>query len=753
MLANLNKSQREAVENTDGPVLVLAGAGTGKTTVITNRIAYILSKNLAKLEEILAVTFTNKAANELKERVEKLTGFPSSYDSWIGTFHFVCLKILKMHYALVGLKQGFGIADMSDQKRVIKKVLEGMNLTEKSAPIKIITYNISKLKDQCVDCHDTFEIAKYNQGDIDMTKIYPGYQAMLRESNMVDFDDILMLVIELFRKNNEILKFFQDKFRYVLVDEYQDTNKTQYNLISMLVKPHQNICCVGDDDQSIYSWRGADVTNILNFQKHFQNAKVITLQNNYRSSQEILDVANDIIAKNSKRYEKRLISDFGDGRSVNVITVYDDKQESDEIVSIIRKLIYDGDVNYRKDIAILVRTSSLMRSIEEAFVKNYVPYKIIGGVKFYDKKEIKDAMAYIKLIISDVDVLSLERVINVPKRGIGDKTFEGIEKFSRINGISILAAVKAMIGEGLFSAKIAQLLGEMVKFIEKARADLGSDSISIAHICITLLEDVGYMEMMREEAKSDPSFEKKIDNVDDLVNNLSRFASLQEFFDHMALISDSDGIDDADVVNVMTIHAAKGLEFDAVILPGWEEEIFPNRRVVEENGMRGIEEERRLAYVATTRAKRNLFILNANMRFFFGKFIPCVKSRFIDDISQEFYQKIDKTSKYGLQRDGFRKNAGNYGENGGFSRQNSEVRRLNPDDFKAQFSHKPAGKSPVNSAENTINSPKKASISAGSNVLHERYGRGVILKILGKFAEVKFESLNMILNISDLKIE
>lgn len=748
MLSNLNKNQIEAVVNVSGPVLVLAGAGTGKTTVITNRIAHILSEELAKIDQILAVTFTNKAANELRERVEKLTNIPFSNDSWIGTFHYVCLKILKMHYTLVGLKSGFSIADMSDQKRVMKKVIEGMGHSEKTIPTKIVAYNISKLKDQGVGCFDVNEIAKFNQGDIDMTKIYPAYQQMLRESNMVDFDDILMLAIEIFRQNNEILQYFQQKFKYVLIDEYQDTNRTQHNLISMLVKDHKNICCVGDDDQSIYSWRGADISNILNFPKYFENTKVITLQNNYRSSQGILDIANEIISKNSKRYDKNLTSHLGDGRSVNVITVYDDRQESDEIVNIIKKLIYDGEVNYKKDIAILVRTSSQMRSIEEAFVKNHIPYKIVGGIKFYDKKEIKDAMAYIKLLISNVDVISLERIINVPKRGIGDKTFESIESFSRLNSLSILDAVKTMINEKILTPKIALVLQEMIDSIDKARLDITNNNVSIAHICMTLLEDVGYMEMLREEAKSDPSFEKKIDNVDDLVNNLARFATLQEFFEHMALISDSDQIDDSDVVNVMTIHAAKGLEFDAVILPGWEEELFPNRRVIEENGMRGLEEERRLAYVAVTRAKRNLSILHANTRFFFGKFTPCVKSRFIDDISPEMYQKIDKTSKYNLAK--------SYGHNDfGFNKNSSGNRFTEKSNFQQSYNKATNTKNklpemPMQKSIGSQNNNQK--FATGTNVLHEKYGNGVILKTLGKFVEVKFENVNMILDTSFLKI-
>jgi len=757
MLQKLNEKQYQAVTEINGPILVLAGAGTGKTTVIVNRIAYIIHGNFANLDQILAVTFTNKAANEMKERIEKIVDSKSAFDSWIGTFHSICLKILKIYYQHVGLKQGFTIADSSDQKQIMKRAVESFGLSDKSAPIKIVAHNISKLKDEGIDCYDSFSCVKYNQGDIDMSKIYPKYQELLRESNMVDFDDLLLLVIDIFRKQPEILSYFQDKFKYILVDEYQDTNKTQYNLISMITAKVQNICCVGDDDQSIYSWRGADISNILNFQKYFKSAKIITLNNNYRSTQAILDFANEVICQNAKRYEKKLQSNLQDTRSVKVIDVYDDRQENEEIARIILNLIADGHVNYKKDIAVLVRTSAQMRGIEEAFVKYSIPYKIIGGVKFYERKEIKDSISYIKFLISDSNAVCLERVINVPKRGIGEKTFENIISFASLNNLPILKAVEVMINEKILSTKVSESLIKMLDAVKKARMDMASGSISIAHICITLLEDVGYMDMMRQEMQSDPSYEKKIDNVDDLINNLSRFPTLQEFLEHISLVSDSDNIDESDVVNVMTIHASKGLEFDCVLLPGWEDGLFPNKRVTEESGNKGLEEERRLAYVAITRAKRNLFILSANVRFMFGKFSNCLKSSFIVDIPGHFYERINKTGRHGIQNE-YKKP--HFKENIHQSKQYYGQGKIinNSQSGKPTFYQAPIKpienlslvKSDKIEHGNVISNDIKSS-SFGTKIIHVKYGSGEIVKQVGKFVEVKFdEGRRMILDMAFL---
>ncbi|QED22838.1 ATP-dependent helicase [Candidatus Deianiraea vastatrix] len=765
MLSNLNDGQRNAVMQTDGPVLVLAGAGTGKTTVITNRIAYIVQNNLASLDQILAVTFTNKAAGEMRERIEHMVDMNASFDSWIGTFHSICLKILKIHYELVGLQRGFTIADSGDQRQLMKRAVEFFGLSEKSAPIKIIAHNIGKLKEENVDVSDSYACSKYNQGDIDMSKIYPKYQELLRASNMVDFDDLMLLVIEIFRRSPEVLSYFQEKFKYVLVDEYQDTNKTQYNLISMLVSRHKNICCVGDDDQSIYSWRGADIANILNFKKYFPDAKIITLTDNYRSTQGILDLASSVISENTKRYEKNLQSHLKDTRSVKIIDVYDDRQESEEIAQIIINSLKNGDVNFKKDIAILLRTTAQMRSVEEALVKYSIAYKIIGGVKFYERKEIKDAIGYINFLLSDSNLVALERVINTPKRGIGEKTFETIVNFAFNNNLHILQAVRVMIEQKLLSGKISESLAKMLDSIQKARLDMASGSISIAHICITLLEDVGYMEMMREEAKSDPSYEKKIDNVDDLINNLSRFPTLQEFFDHISLVADSDSIDETDVVNVMTIHASKGLEFDCVILPGWEDGLFPNRRVVEESGNRGLEEERRLAYVAITRAKRNLTILNATMRFMFGKMNVSPKSQFITDIDPKLYERVNKTGRSGIaneyQKPRFEANIYQNNDSYNYNRRSVEkaifthVERL---DSHAQYSgHVKTDAS--DSRKKSIDGRSlggadyNENIKPGAKVSHEKYGNGEIVKQLGKFVEVKFtDGKRMILDKCFLKV-
>ncbi len=745
-LKDLNEKQTDAVINTEGPILVLAGAGTGKTTVITSRIAYIVQNDLASLDEILAVTFTNKAAGEMKERVYQMVGSSDFFESWIGTFHSICLKILKLYTEAAGLRPNFMIADMSDQKQMMKRVLEQLGISEKVAPLKLVFAKISKLKDDAVDINETNEISKYNQAEIDMTRIYPKYQQMLQESNLLDFDDLILFTLDLLRKNPEILLTFQKKFKYVLVDEYQDTNKSQYNLISMFVGERQNICCVGDDDQSIYSWRGADVGNILNFQKYFKDAKIVTLNNNYRSTQAILDIAKEIISNNTKRYEKDLIANLADQRSVKIIDVYDDRQESDEVASIIKNITHSGETSFNKDVAVLVRTTSQMRSIEEAFIKRRIPYKIIGGVRFYERKEIKDAIAYIKLLLSDSDLVSLERIINVPKRGIGEKTFNSIVTYAAQNNLPMLRALDEMSKKKGFSDKINEQVLTLIENIKNARQGLASGSLPIIHIVSSFLEQVGYMQMLKLELENDPSYEKKIDNVEDLINNIARYSNLIEFFEHIALVSDQDNIDESDLVNIMTIHASKGLEFETVILPGWEEDLFPNRRVVEENRLRGLEEERRLAYVAITRAKRNLFILSTKVRFSYGKYIPCMKSSFITDISQNFYEYINKTSSASFDS-GYQKTKFDYNIH------QKKQYYTSSDDMKV-IQARYSGKKNNNLEDYVKSKPSQALAStnnSSSRVSHEKYGNGEILKQFGKFAEVKFDSgQRMVLDMSFL---
>jgi DNA helicase II / ATP-dependent DNA helicase PcrA len=744
MLSNLNQAQHEAVINTEGPVLVLAGAGTGKTTVITNRIAYSIQQNLATLDEILAVTFTNKAANELRERVFRAIGHSEFFESWIGTFHSICLKILKLHGDLVGLMPNFMIADTSDQKQILKRALEYLKISEKSAPIKIIFSKISKIKDENIDESNVQELSKFNQSEIDMSIIFPKYQQLLRESNLVDFDDLIVLTTTLFRQHPDVLDLFQEKFKYVLIDEYQDTNKSQYNLISMLVSKRRNICCVGDDDQSIYSWRGADVGNILNFQKYFKDAKVITLNANYRSTQNILDIAREIISNNSKRYEKNLTAQIQDQRSAKVITLYDGRQEGDEIAQIIKDLTYSGESSFNKDMAVLVRTTAQMRAIEESFIKRRIPYKIIGGVKFYERKEIKDAIAYIKLLLSDSDVVSLERIVNVPKRGVGEKTFGSIINYASSNNLPILKALDRMSQNHEFSPKINEAITDLADKIKDARRDLANATLPIVHIVSTFLDAVGYINMMKIELENDPSYEKKLDNVDDLINNLSQYSNLIDFFDHISLVSDQDSIDESDFVNVMTIHASKGLEFDTVFIPGMEDDLFPNKRVVEENSVKGMEEERRLAYVAITRAKRNLYLLHSKVRFLYGKFIPASPSIFLSEISKDLYQKIDKTSSAALEHNGMKQN---------FSYNIHQTKTYYTDKSDASAVRSRYQQTSIDKYNQSFSTSTKPVVEKNvQSVKHDKYGTGVVVSQLGQFSEVRFQSgIKMVVASKDLQ--
>ena len=635
---DLNEAQIEAVKTVNGPLLVLAGAGTGKTRVLTSRLSYILQNNIAHPSQICTVTFTNKAANEMRIRVEKMIG-NSVAGWWLGTFHSLAARILRSNAELVNLKNTFTIIDTDDQIRLVKQVLSLENIDEKRWPARSLLSIIQRWKDMGlnpIDVKDAFHSGT-DFANNQAIKLYKLYQNRLLTLNAADFGDLLLHVITIFQKHPEIKKLYQNKFKYILVDEFQDTNASQYYWLKTLAEEHKNLCAVGDDDQSIYSWRGADVTNILNFEKDFKNTKTIRLEENYRSTGNILAAASGLIAKNQSRLGKTLWTEGEMGDKINVRTVYDGKQEaefiSDEIES------YQRNKNSINNVAILVRAGFQTRTFEERFLKIGLPYQVIGGLRFYERAEIRDAIAYLRLINSSDDQLAYERIINKPKRGLGDKTIRQIEQYSRSSKLNLEMAARKLAETDELTSKASSSIRIFSKKIDKWRVDLSKNKLG--ELVEIVLEESGYIEML----KKDRSIEApgRLDNLKELVNAINEFESLQNFLEHIQLVMEGANNQNLETAKIMTLHAAKGLEFPLVFLPGWEEGLFPNQRSIDENGESGLEEERRLAYVGITRAKNNVWIFNANSRLTHGQWIDCIPSRFIDELPDK---NINRFSSY-----------------------------------------------------------------------------------------------------------
>ena len=623
-LDNLNDKQKEAVINTEGPMLVLAGAGSGKTKVLTTKIAYLIEEKNVDPYNILAITFTNKAANEMKERVEKMLGVYTNKIQ-ISTFHSFGLSIIKNNYKKLGLTSNFTIVDADDSLTTVKRILKDMNLDPKFFNPKVIRNRISNAKNELMD---PYELDKFTNNELDeiTVKVYIEYQKKLKINNSVDFDDLLMLPIILFNENGEILKWYQDRFKYILIDEYQDTNRVQYILTKMLSAKYKNICVVGDPDQSIYGFRGSNYKNILNFEHDYENAKVILLEQNYRSTQNILGAANSIIKNNKNRKEKRLWTDNIGGEKVLYKRCEDEKEEANFIASKINNLIKD---KYPlNEIAVLYRTNAQSRNIEDVMLKNNIPYKVVGSFYFYNRKEIKDLISYLKLIYNPNDDISLNRIINVPKRGIGLKTMENLTTKANILNDSIFNTIE--------SGKELQFKNLILSFIE------ASEEITLTELVELILDKTG----MRKELESEDTIEasSRLENLDEFKSVTKSFedkmgiVSLGEFLDEISLVSDVEEHKNRnDVVTLMTVHSAKGLEFDYVFLIGLEEGIFPHTMSLNSNDE--IEEERRLCYVAITRAKKELILLNAKKRLLFGQDNYNPQSRFLNEIDEEYLKK------------------------------------------------------------------------------------------------------------------
>jgi DNA helicase-2/ATP-dependent DNA helicase PcrA len=641
LLDNLNPVQQKAVLETEGPWLVFAGAGSGKTRILTYRIAYLIQEKGVQPRNIFAVTFTNKAADEMRERVERLLG-RSARGTWISTFHSACARILRLHIERLGFKRNFAIYDGQDQERHLKTIMKELNLDFKMFPPRAIQSGLDHLKNEGIT-PDRYSPNPYNIFQKRLALVYQRYQDDLHRNNALDFGDLLAYVAILFRRFPEVLKSYQDLCRYVMVDEFQDTNLIQYQLVRQMVEAHRNLFVVGDDDQAIYRWRGAEVGNILNFEKDFPEANVITLEQNYRSTQNILQAANHVVRKNRYRKEKKLWTENPGG---DLLTFYVAEDETDEGRFVARKIMdltnEKSGKGYR-DMAVFYRINAQSRAIEDELVKNRIPYTIVGGMKFYERKEIKDILAYLKLIDNPADGLSLKRIINVPPRGIGEKTLEKIEAFSRERGLSLYEGLKQAIEGDWLPPAVATKMKGFVLSIEGFRKE--AEALTLSQLTVALLAKTEYLRRLKEEG-TDAAF-SKVENIDELINVMMELEqgeekiSLENFLDKVSLVTDVDLYEDkGDRVSLMTLHCAKGLEFPVVFIVGIEEGLLPHYRRGEE--IEDMEEERRLLYVGMTRAKERLFLSRAEERSTFGVGRANLPSRFLDELPIELMQVEEK---------------------------------------------------------------------------------------------------------------
>ena len=629
----LNEKQKEAVFYLDGPLLIVAGAGSGKTKVLTSRIAHIINNNKAFPNQIMAVTFTNKAASEMKDRVSKILKKKAIGLSWLGTFHSICAKLLRKHAQAVGLNYNFTIIDQDDQIRLIKNICKSENIDIKKISPKYILSVIDKWKNNGW-YPDEVNLSKKDILEKGFLNIYKIYQKKLIDLNTCDFSDLILHCVKIFEKNNDIVEMYSKNFKFILVDEYQDTNSIQSKWLNYLAKFNKNICCVGDDDQSIYSWRGAEIKNFLEFDKIYKDTKIIRLEKNYRSTQNILSVASKLISHNENRVGKNLYTSGEEGELVSLNCFRNGKDEAigvgDQIEDLKNRISYNN-------IAILVRAIFQTREFEERFLKVGIPYRIIGGTKFYERAEIKDCVAYLRIIYQKKDDLSFERILNVPKRSIGDTTLKLINETAKKNSFSLEEASKFLIEMNKIKPKTKIGLTSLLNLLEKWRVDLNIKKINHIKLLQLVLDESGYSQMLKN--KKDLENENRLENIKELLNAMKEFDNLESFLDHVSLATSLDQNWENEKVNLMTIHASKGLEFDAVFLPGWEEGLFPHQKSIEEKGEKGLEEERRLAYVGITRSKKIANISFSMNRFYQGDWIDSMSSRFIDELPDKNIKK------------------------------------------------------------------------------------------------------------------
>ena len=633
-LNNLNDTQKEAVCYLDGPLLIVAGAGSGKTRVITSKIAHIIKQRLAFPNQILAVTFTNKAASEMLRRVNDILKKDAIDLSWVGTFHSISAKLLRRHAKAANLNSNFTIIDQDDQSRLIKNICKAENVDVKKISPNFILSVIDKWKNKGWYPSDVI----LKKGDIfekGFLNIYKIYQSKLIDLNVCDFGDLILHCVKIFENNPDIANLYAQNFKYILVDEYQDTNHIQSRWLNALSKYHNNLCCVGDDDQSIYSWRGAEIKNFLEFDQNYNNTKIIRLEENYRSTQNILSVASKLIENNKNRVGKTLFTSGSEGEPVILNCYRNGKDEAIGISDQIEKLKKKYNLN---NISILVRAIFQTREFEERFLKIGLPYRIIGGIKFYERAEIKDCISYLKVVFQENDDLAFERIVNVPKRSIGDTTIKQINDFAKKNSLSMEKSSRKLIEMNMIKPKTKIGLSSILNLIEKWRRD-NIDKRNHIKLLQTILDESGYSQMLKN--KKDLENENRLENIKELISAMKEFDNLESFLEHVALATSIDQDWKGQKVNLMTMHASKGLEFDVIFLPGWEEGLFPHQKSIEEKGQNGLEEERRLAYVGITRGKKLAHISFAMNRFYQGDWIDSLSSRFIEELPEKFLKKND----------------------------------------------------------------------------------------------------------------
>jgi DNA helicase-2/ATP-dependent DNA helicase PcrA len=738
-LDGLNPEQRAAVETTEGPVLVLAGAGTGKTRVLTTRLAHILATGRARPWELLAVTFTNKAAREMRERITQIIGPQAEGLRWLGTFHSVAAQILRRHAELVGLKSNYTIIDQDDGERLLKQVLEAENIDAKRWTPKALAGMIDHWKNRGwrPDQVPPAESAHFANGK--GQALYRMYQERLRVLNACDFGDLLLHNLTIFTSNPDVLADFHDRFRYLLVDEYQDTNVAQYLWLRLLAQKRQNVCCVGDDDQSIYGWRGAEVDNILRFERDFPGAKVIRLERNYRSTSHILAAASGLIAANKSRLGKTLWTEDKGGEKVVVRGVWDGEAESRLIADEIeraKKGSTDKDPRKYRDMAILVRASFQMRAFEERFVLLQIPYTVIGGPRFFERAEIRDAHAYLRLIQSPDDDLAFERIVNVPKRGIGETTVAKLLQVARLAGVTAVTAARQLVLTDELAARTRTALANFLRDLDRWRAE--AERTAHPRLMEAVLEESGYTDALRLD--KGPTSQTRLENLKELVQSMGNFETLQAYLEHVSLVMDLDRGPQADAVQIMTLHSAKGLEFPLVFLPGWEEGVFPSQRSMDESGEKGLEEERRLAYVGITRAREEARVSFAANRQVYGRWTSQLPSRFVDELPLANVEASSETGYYG-GGPGMQQHGSRWDESPTFGAGYSSPgwRRAQTAGYKGSHPGRQQvlegeGRLVATSAESAASDFKR-----GDRVFHLKFGYGAVTAVEGNKLTVAFE--------------
>ncbi len=719
-LSSLNPAQRAAVEAVDGPVLVLAGAGTGKTRVLTSRLVHILATRRAFPSQIMAVTFTNKAAKEMQNRVAAMIG-GDVQGWWLGTFHSLAARLLRRHAELVGLKPNFTILDTDDQIRVLKQLLQAEGVDDKKWPARMVLAVIDRWKDKAVPPD---RLRAEDAGDLAGGKavaLYAAYQQRLRELNACDFGDLLLHMITIFKDGgNGVLEMYHRRFRYLLVDEYQDTNVAQYQWLHLLAQGARNICCVGDDDQSIYGWRGAEIGNILRFEKDFPGATVVRLEQNYRSTSHILAAAAGVIANNQGRLGKTLWTEAEGGERVKVRALWDGPEEArwvgDEIEALQRVRVP------LNQIAVLVRAGHQTRAFEERFISLGLPYRVIGGARFYERLEIRDALAYFRAVVQPSDDLAFERIVNTPKRGLGDTTIATLHQAARAMRVPIMEAVLRLLETDELKPKMRSALRQLMLDIERWR--VGLQSASHVEMARVILDESGYTAMW--QADKTPEAAGRLENLKELTGAMGDFPTMEAFLEHVSLVMEMQDNAEGEMVSLMTLHGAKGLEFDIVFLPGWEEGVFPNQRAMDESGVAGLEEERRLAYVGITRARQRAFISHAANRQIFGSWVASVPSRFVNELPPD---AVESEGEAGL--------AG-----------------ITPAIAAQQFSQQwgqmvkriPAAR-PVHSDPSPFTAAPRARpqkpFAAGARVFHQKFGYGTVEYVDNDKLEIEFDQVGM----------